>query len=272
MMSMADYVDRPRQSDGEASATLRHSLGDLTASDVAGLGKTLLGIGQGAATRQEVAERITQVLYDSFRNGAEGKRACVLVRCFQTAPYAGLPLDYQDAADRLLELAPSMPDLRCLALLSTRGERTIWNDAVTSARHQAIPLPSVEVVRHAPMITRLLEELGMPLERVVAPPAAAGFLLDELPASFNVFHVPQAEGSPFIPAQEDFVVPFGVRSVVGLGGMLPDGELFVVLLFARVPVSLEVATLFRALAPCLREALLPFGPSRVFAGLGSALA
>ena len=40
---------------------------------------------------------------------------------------------------------------------------------------------------------------------------------------YNVFHVPDANGSPFIPAQTEFVVPCGVRSVLGFGGKTVQG-------------------------------------------------
>ena len=31
---------------------------------------------------------------------------------------------------------------------------------------------------------------------------------------YNTFHVPEAVGSPYIPAQNDFVIPHGVQSVL----------------------------------------------------------
>lgn len=238
----------------------------LSTDDVQKSAAFLRSAAKGAHSRQAVACRIADHFYESLRIPATGERACVLVRCFQTCRYARLPLDYQDAADRLLERASYFPDLRCLALLATRGDRLIWNDAVTSANHQAIPLPSVEVVQRAPMIARLLDELGLPIEKVVAPPSEAGFLLSEDLQTFNVFHVSQALGSPFIPAQQEFVEPFGVQSVIGMGGLLPEGELFVVLVFTRVPISREVASLFGTLAESVKLALLPFPAGKVFLG------
>ncbi len=243
---------------------------------MAAIGRTLQSLGERAPHRQAVAERIVRYLYASFRIPSIGKPACVLVRCFQTCPYARLPLDYQYAAEELLEAMPSRPEMRCLALLATRGSRQIWNDVATSINHQCIPLPSVEVVKRAPMIARLLDELGVPLERVVAPPESPDFLLGRSPDqatvhapdptadSFNVFHVERALHSPFIPAQGDFVKPYSVSSVLGMGGFLADGELFVMLLFSRVPISREVAELFRALALSIKAALLPFSADKTF--------
>jgi len=53
-------------------------------------------------------------------------------------------------------------------------------------------------------------------------------------------------------------VPFGIRSVIGFGGMLPSGNLFAVILFTKVPIPRETADLFRPLALSVKLAILPF--------------
>ncbi len=236
----------------------------LSADDLAACGRKLESIGERASHRQEVAERVVRHLYNSLRIPATGEPACVLVRCFQTCPYARLPLEYQHAAGDILEQTTANRNLRCLTLLATCGSKLVWNDVATSINHQCIPLPSIEVVRRAPMIARLLEQMGVPLELIVSPPDSAEFLVGQVSGDFNVFHVEHALGSPFIPAQAEFVEPYNVRSVVGMGGLLSDGELFVVLLFARVPISHEAAELFRTLAVTVQSAFLPFAADQTF--------
>lgn len=245
----------------------------LTSADTAAIERDLRTLGSGAKYRQAVAERIVSYFYEGFRVPADGgddsapnagEPACVLVRCFQTCPYARLPLEYQYAADDMFANVVSRPDMRCLALLATRGTKLVWNEVATSINHQSIPLPSVEVVKRAPMIARLLEQIGVSLERVVMPPDSPGFLVDQASGSFNVFHIERALGSPFIPAQAEFVEPYDVQSVLGIGGLLSDGELFAVLLFTRVPVSRQVAELFLSLADSVKSALLPFPAEKTF--------
>ncbi len=90
--------------------------------------------------------------------------------------------------------------------------------------------------------------------------------------TFNVFYVPQALGSPHIPAQHDFVVPYGVESVLGFGGMLPTGDLFAVVLFSRVPVPADTAELFASLALSVKVAVLPFAHGPAFRANGVASA
>jgi hypothetical protein len=239
---------------------------DLELLDYPGMvasGRSLRALSSGAVTRQDVAARVVEYFYDGFRVPATGERAFVLARCFQTCAYARMPLSYRDAADRLLAETVSQPDMRCLTLLATRGHKSLWNDPATSSDHMAIPLPSVEVVRRAPMIARMLEQLGMPVEDFVATTATPELLMQKQ-RNFNVFHIARAAGSPFVPVQEEFVKAYGVRSVVGLGGVFPTGEFFAVLLFARVAVSHEVAMLFRTLALSVKLALLPFAADGVF--------
>jgi len=79
-----------------------------------------------------------------------------------------------------------------------------------------------------------------------------------------VFHVPVARGSAYIPAQEEFVIPCGVSSVLGFGGLLPSGNLFATIMFSKVPISEEVALLFRPLTLSAKIALLPHDGATVF--------
>jgi hypothetical protein len=80
----------------------------------------------------------------------------------------------------------------------------------------------------------------------------------------NVFHVPEAVGSPYIPAQESFVIPCGVKSVQGFGGLLPSGNLFAIIMFSKVEISSSTAEKFKTLASNVKSALLPFDGKAVF--------
>jgi hypothetical protein len=62
------------------------------------------------------------------------------------------------------------------------------------------------------------------------------------------------------PAQ-DFVARYGIRSVVGFGEVLPSGDLFSMILFARVPVSASSADRCRTLALDLKSCLLRYSSS-----------
>jgi hypothetical protein len=80
-----------------------------------------------------------------------------------------------------------------------------------------------------------------------------------------VFHVEQAVGNPFIPAQEEFVVRYGIQSVVGCGGQLRSGELFAVILFSKVPIDETAADRFRTIALDVKATMFPYDESQLFA-------
>ena len=73
-------------------------------------------------------------------------------------------------------------------------------------------------------------------------------MVDVATNSYNVFYVEEAAGSPHVPAQETFVQPFGIRSVVGFGWVLPTDELYAVIMFTRVHVPRQTAAMFRVVA------------------------
>ena len=124
--------------------------------------------------------------------------------------------------------------MKCLTLMATVGQSANWNARQLSRGHQTIPLASPEMVEKAPMISQLIKELGMDLTSVLEPSPE---IIRELAGKkHGVFYVENAEGSPYIPAQEDFVKRFGIRSVLGFGGMLATGDLFAVILFSTVHV------------------------------------
>lgn len=234
--------------------------------DAVELGRTSRDICKVAATHVAVAERLSAHLYQTLR-GPEGSPACALVRVFETQPFDRLPLDRQQFAAKLLGPTKPFPGLRCLTLLGSSGDEPDWNFPERSRGHYAIPLPDLGMIERAPMIARLLSELGIAAEHVVRSSSAPNpFVLDEGRRSFNVFHVEDAPGSAFIPAQKTFVDTCGIRSVVGMGGLLPDGELFAVILFSRVRIPRETAVLFRMLALSVKLAFLPFASSQVFPG------
>ena len=204
-----------------------------------------------AESMEQAAAFVVHYLYENLVDKATGERSSVLVRCYKTHPCAGLPPDVRAFAAGL----GARDDTRCLALLATAGMHDDWNDRRRSAGHQAIPLTSEETVARSPMVHELVAQLGLDVRRLVEP---AALFVDPEPRTYNVFHVPEALGSPYVPAQDDFVVPYGVRSVIGFGGLLPDGELFAVILFSRAPIPRDIAERFRTITGSVALALVPY--------------
>ncbi|SIO57711.1 PAS domain S-box-containing protein [Singulisphaera sp. GP187] len=244
-------------------------LARFSLSNMIECGAGLRRLGRNERSMEGAAERIVRHLYDQLVDGRTGARACALVRFFKTHPYSELDAGLQGIALEMLGRPPDAPALKCLTLLATVGDRPEWSDRERSRGHRAIPLPSEETILRAPMISQLIEQLGLEVGTVLQPDPAV--LLDLEQRSFNVFHVPRARGSPFVPAQEEFVAPHGIESVLGFGGVLPGGDLFAVILFSRVPIPRATADLFKPLALSVKLAVLPFAGGPVFAAAGQAI-
>ena len=235
----------------------------MTLQDMALCGRELRRSGAGAATMEETAGRVVRFLYENLGDPSTGEAGVVLARLYKIHPFGDLPASLQEFARNVLPEERLERATPCLTLLATVGAEDAWCDRRRSRGHQAIPLPSQEVVTRMPMIARLVEQLGVEFGFMAAP--SEGLLLDLHQHTFNVFFVPEAAGSPYIPAQSDFVHPYGVRSVLGFGGLLPTGDLFAVVLFSRLAIELQTAELFKPLALAAKLALLPFAAGRVFA-------
>jgi hypothetical protein len=239
---------------------------DLTAftlRDMTACGAALRRLGDGAGSMEEVGGRIARFLYGSLRAGTDPAPACALVRFFVTLAYADLEPELRQFACGVLGRDPERSSMKCLTLLGTAGDLPAWNSRATSVGHKALPLPSEESIARSPMIAQLIIQFGLPIGSLLAP--AADVILDSEQHTYNVFHVPDAVGSAFIPAQEEFVLPYGIRSVLGFGGLLPSANLFATILFSKHPITRETADMFRALALNVKVAILPFAGGQVFA-------
>jgi hypothetical protein len=214
-----------------------------------------------ASTMEDAAQRVCQVLYDELVT-SESSKACPLVRCYKTHAYGKLDAELQSFAKAVIKGHTLAPTVRCLTLMGTVGDQKAWNSRRSSAGHQAIPLPSADIIEKAPMIAQLIRQFGLELTDVVQP--TTDLVRSLQGKTYGVFHVPEAVGSPYIPAQKDFVLKFGIRSVIGFGGSLPTGDLFAVILFARVPVSSETADRFRNLALDVKSGFFPYRETEIF--------
>lgn len=232
-----------------------YDLTQFTLKDMTECGAELRKLGLGAPHMEEAASRIVRYLYERFEDPQSGQSAFALVRFFKTHSYAQLSPDLQKIVYQILGEIPE-PLLKCLALLATVGDRPEWNSRERSVNHQVIPLVSEQMVAQSPMISQLIKQFGLEAGTVLAPDPE--LIVDLEQKTFNVFHVPEAWNSPYVPARETFVMPCGVQSVLGFGGMLPSGNLMAVILFSKVPISRQTADMFKTLALNAKVAVLPF--------------
>jgi len=222
--------------------------------EVRACGIELRALPQGGQRLADDAQVICDYFYRSFVD-EDGSPACALVRLYKTERFFDLDPELQDFARSISDVEPT-DELRCLTLLGTAGTEPAWNDRSLSAGHRAIPLPSEELVERLPMVAQLIRQLGIDIGVVVAPPT--GHEARVLSQTFHeVFHVPVAAGSPYLPTQ-DFVAEHGIESAVGFGGIMLSGDFFALVLFSRVPISDPVARTIKILSQSIRVRFLPY--------------
>ncbi len=237
---------------------------DLTTFDLGDMLKCsprLRETASGAPTFEASAQRVCRFLYDELRD-ADGERQCALVRCYKTHSFGSLEPELQSFARTAMGVQRPWSTMKCLTLMATVGESAAWNSRHLSRGHRAIPLPSPEIVEKAPMISQLIKEFGLELSSLLEPSPR---VVRELAGKrHGVFHVEAALGSRYIPAQQEFVVRFAIRSVLGFGGILASGDLFAVILFATVHVSQGSADRFKTLALDVKSGLSRFNDTNIF--------
>ncbi len=213
------------------------------------------------STLAEAGQRVVRFFYDGLLD-ERGQPACALVRMFKTHKFDDLDPASKSIAVKALPEAATIPDLRCLTLLATAGDEPDWNRVEASRGHRVIPLPSEAMVEQAPMIAQLITQLGGKIANVLHPDPS--LLFDTKDSSYNLFYVQRALGSPYIVAQKEFVETYRIASVLGFGGLLASGDFFAAILFSHVPITTQVADLFKVVGLNLKVAFLPLARKPLF--------
>ncbi len=239
-----------------------HDLTKFNLSNMTECGVKLRNIGHGASNMEEVANRIVNYFYENLINPENNQPACALIRFFKTHNYSDLPPELQQLVLKIVGNKSPIPTIKCLTLLATNGQKKPWNKRQNSIGHQVIPLVSPDVVAKAPMISQLINQFGLEISTILDPDPQLLLSLEK--QTFNVFYIPDALGSHYIPAQETFIIPYNIKSVLGFGGILPDGNLFAIILFSQVKIPQNTADLFKTLALNVKLAILPFS-EKIFA-------
>jgi hypothetical protein len=232
-----------------------HDISSFDLTDVVECSAALRRAAENASSMEEAANAVVSFLYDELMD-VSGHRALALVRLFKTHTFEALGPEQQAFARAMFKGEAIPAGMKCLTLLATRGDEAEWNSRRQSRGHAAIPLPSEKMIENAPMISQLITQLGLEIGSIVR--ADPDTIVDLAQKTYNVFYVPEAKGSPYIVAQDEFVIPYGIRSVLGFGGMLPSGNLFAVIMFSKAPIIRETADMFANVALAVKLSLLQF--------------
>ena len=210
-------------------------LSRIDSSTIRNLKDEILGFRESSEGYQEIAQSFAQLLYKNF------EESIVLVRVFLVLSYDRLSASDQNYVQNLASSLGVAEDLHekthVLSLMGTAGVEADWNDRRKSNGHLGIPLVSARFAEEAPMVARLLKEIGLGLDR-----PDTRHVTQNLGSLSNVFHVRDAgedrdERNRYIVPARDFVQNNKVKSVFGLGGGYLDGTLATILCFSRETLS-----------------------------------
>ncbi len=216
---------------------------------------------------ENAAQELATAVHSQF------DESVVIARVFVTVPFNALPESNKDFVRKLAESAGANEDLKpgtpVLSLIGTHGQEEDWDDRRKSKGHVGIPLISSSFVGTIPMIARLLQELGVPLDW--ADSHDTEIIVQTLGGAQGLFFVEDAgqatdqEGRKIIAAQ-DFVSSYDVKSVFGTGGVYPNGQMFVVVVFCRDSFAKSEAEHFLALTQSFQgETTSLAGSAAIFA-------
>ncbi|NUO09409.1 MAG: hypothetical protein HUU08_12150 [Candidatus Brocadia sp.] len=239
-----------------------YDLTKFTIQDMTQCGDALEHLGYKANGIEELANSVVRYFYDHLIDRRTGEKSSALVRFFMTYPYESLDEELREFASKMPGGQSLAKTTSCIVLLATVGIQPEWNSKELSRGHRVIPLVDKETAEKHPMIAQLIYQLEIDIDNVIHPRPTPEIELES--KVFNVFHVPDALGSPHIPAQDEFVIPFGIKSALGFGSMLPTGNLFTVVIFSKTRVPRNTAEMFRYLALNARMAILPFVTKKIY--------
>jgi hypothetical protein len=207
-----------------------------------------------AGSLENAAQQMASALHLRF------DESIALARVFLTVRFDSLPARNREFVRSLAASSGAGPDLKettpVLSLLGTHGDQEEWNDPRRSQGHLGIPLISSDFVGAIPMVSRLLRELGVPLDWIDTHDASV--IQKTLGDAASLFFVEDAsqvtddQGRKIIAAQE-FVSGYKIQSVFGIGGAYSGGDMLVTVVFSHDRFSRERAEQFLPLVTLFKS-------------------
>lgn len=213
-------------------------LSTLTREDVAKKKQRLDAVLSQTQSLDAGAQAFTDALYNRFADDT------ALIRLYCTVAYKNLPDPVRTFVQAITSdngISDQLnDDTPVLTLMGTTGQEPAWCDRRKSHGHMAIPLISAAFVDAIPMVSRLLQQMGVGIDWIdeadlrSAVPGAA-----QLSGFFYVANAAtekDGKGRFVIPAQ-DFVEQYGIKSVCGVGAAYGSGAMAVVIAFTTDTVT-----------------------------------
>ena len=242
-------ADRRAQAPATVRPPVAAAVADLSRfglADMARMAGVIRALGADQTSVAAFAQQVCRYI-DEHLEHENGMRQTVLVRIYATMSFSDLPVLDQINGERNATVGLS-DDTLCVALLASAGRKPAWNDRKASTGSRVVPLTSETDLRRTPLLVALGEQLGLdvPAYLVRSPEDRPH---DHRPAYGHLL-VRQASASTLVP-ERDFMVEHGVKTVLAVGGALPMGACFFLVLFSDAEVTPEAAEMFTMLAASL---------------------
>ncbi len=243
-------------------------MADLNFINIKSLQKEIEAKSGGFNCLEELAQFISSSLYKKFEDFA------VLSRVYVSFPYGILPQKNKNFVNDLTESLNVQDRLNdetpILSLMGTSGIEPAWNDRKNSKGHVGIPLISSTFIDGIPMMARLLNELGVDIEDLQNEDGVTDLTSDIFGSQQGIFYVADAaamedsQGRKIIAAQ-DFVEKYGVKTVFGFGGKIPNQNAYTVaVLFTKASIPEIKARLSLTLNNPMRDLMERYFDSKSF--------
>ena len=191
-------------------------------------------------TFEEIASFCTQRIYENFVDD-ENESMFALVRVFRACRPSELPPE---------EVEPPSNNDTFLCLFGSTGDKPEWNDRRKSSMHRVIPADAFTT----PMLKAAFDSIE------ITSVVNTNFIRNasEQATYAKYFHVENAEDSPYIVDQENFVEPYGIQSVVGIGSPFASGSFYLCLAFSKYAINEVSAKRFAMMSPFISTMLASY--------------
>lgn len=224
------------------------TVSNFTVGDLEVFSSVLRGLGDGATGMGEAAQQITDYLFANLRT-AEDEQGCLGVSLHKTHPYSRLPPGLQElgrAADGSVT-----SETMCLVRMGHTGFEPPDPDPASLVR----PLTET-AFRERPIFVELLLAMGLDPSTALDPTRAVRLGLHH--QNLDLFLAAELSESDWIPDEARLQVKaLGLVAILGIGGALPNGDLFFIFFFTKEAVSERSADMMRSLALAAKVALIP---------------
>jgi hypothetical protein len=222
----------------------------INESNATAFGRVLFNDETVYSSFETLSQVVVKKIYDEFQQ-ADGSPAFALVRIYRLTQLKELPEEIKPLVDVQRE--------RWMCLMGTYGKEEAWQSRHTSQGHKALNIGADQ----SPMLSAALYQLGLDVG-VEYPKPALDMSMDNATFMTRYFHVEKAPGSPFIPAQDPFVKPYSIQSVVGIGNGFVSKSSYVLLAFSQANISDQQARDFSQLAPFVGALLARYDAKKIW--------